>query len=367
MIVLGIDTSCDDTSVGITDDFVVLANIISSQEELHAPWGGVVPNLAKRAHQKNFEVVYQQALATAKIKEEKIEVVAVTQGHGLAVALEVGIEKAKQLAKKLRLPLVAVHHSEGHFVANYARDLNNKSIQRDKDLNIDSTIFPALAVLIAGGQTQLIKVNRVGGYEIIGQTVDDAIGEAFDKSARVLGLGYPGGAALARAAIKGNDKAYSLPRPMSQIDNLDVSYAGLKTAFIRQVREVVGSELVSTVKSVESLAGHLTKKQITDLAAAFQAAAIDTLIIKIEKAIQKYGFKQIFFGGGVAVNQLLQSKMSEVTKKYQLETFFPTPDLCRDNAAMIAIAGSLRAKKGLVVSNFDQLDRQPQFSLSEYQ
>lgn len=357
-IILGIDTSCDDTSVGVTHERRVLANIISSQDELHAPWGGVVPNLARRAHEANFPAVYAAALDQAGITETDIEAIAVTKGHGLAIALEVGIEQAKQLARRLNIPLMAIHHSEGHFMANFAQDESGARAPIDPE----QIIFPALAILVAGGQTQLVQVNEFGHYEVIGETVDDAIGEAFDKGARLLGLGYPGGAELAQTAEQGNPQAFQLPRPMRQSGNLNVSYAGLKTALLRLVRELQAKAQANIDSQSEP--AELSQTVIADLCASFQAAAVETLTYKVELALEQFGYQQVFLGGGVAANQLLKESLSEITKKHGAELIFPyTTQLCRDNAAMIAVTGWLKADENEFVTNLDELDRDPQWTL----
>jgi len=347
MIVLGIDTSCDDTSVGVTKDRQVLANVISSQDELHAPWGGVVPNLARRAHEDNFPAVYTAALEQAGVSDSEIDVIAVTKGHGLAIALEVGLAQAVDLAKRLNKPLVAVHHSEGHFLANLAQDEHGRA-----PIEPEKVEFPALAILVAGGQTQLVLVKQFGQYEVIGETVDDAIGEAFDKGARLLGLGYPGGAELAQAATEGDPRAYDLPRPMRNSGDLNVSYAGLKTAFLRLIRDL------------QTETPKLSSQQINDLSASFQLAAVETLIIKIKKALEQYEFNQIFLGGGVAANLLLREQLQVVASQHQAQVYWPySTQLCRDNAAMIAVAGYFQAQRGEFVTDLDRIDRDPQWRL----
>ncbi len=351
MIILGIDTSCDDTSVAVTDDFRVLSNIISSQDDIHAPWGGVVPNLARRAHEQNFPLVFKQALEQAKISEKEIDAIAVTQGHGLAISLEVGVQQARDIATRLQKPLIAVHHSEGHFVASLAADQSGHA-----PIMLNQIKFPALAILVAGGQTQLVSVSSFGHYEIIGETVDDALGEAFDKAARLLGLGYPGGAELSQKAVHGNAKAYQLPRPMRNSGDLNVSYAGLKTAFLRLVTEI----------KAQSQSEEFTTEQIQDLAASFQCAAIETLLIKVKKAIEMYGFRQVFLGGGVAANSFLRDRLTSLVNNHAAQLFFPySTQLCRDNAAMIAVAGYLKAQKNEFVDNINNLDRDPQLTLPQ--
>lgn len=352
MIFLGIDTSCDDTSVGITQNRQVLANIISSQDDLHAPWGGVVPNLARRAHQSNFPIVLQNALQQAQITFEQIDAIAVTHGHGLAIALEVGLEEAKKIAQQNQIPLYAINHSVGHFLANFAQLPN----QEDTSPNPDQLKFPVLALLVAGGQTQLVKITNWGKYEIIGETVDDALGEAYDKAARLLGLPYPGGAHLAQLAKQGNPQAYQLPRPMRQSKDLNVSYAGLKTAFLRLMRSITAEPQ------------NLNQPQKADLAASFQAAALETILIKTKQALEQTKYHHLFLGGGVAANQQLRQQLTELTQAHQLQFHYPPSlKLCQDNAAMIALAGwfAHHYQTQAPIQNIDQLDRQPQLRLDD--
>lgn len=349
MIILGIDTSCDDTSVGIVDNTTVLANVVSSQDAIHAEWGGVVPNLAKRAHQENFPVVYQQALQEAGIQENELDAIAVTYGHGLAIALEVGILEAKKLAARLHKPLIAINHSEGHILANCGSERDGTG-----GLTLEDFRFPVLCVLVAGGQTQLIRMKSFGNYEMLGQTLDDAIGEGFDKAARLLGLPYPGGAKLSELAAHGNQDAYPLPRPMRGSGDLNLSYAGLKTAFLH---------LVSRVK-LESV--ELSNEQKADLAASYQHAALDSLLLKIEKALQAESFGQILLGGGVAANRVLQQRLADLAKKYNLTLHVPySRKLCTDNGAMIALAGYFHAMEKDFVENLELLERDPRLSLTK--
>lgn len=350
MIVLGIDTSCDDTSVGIVENRKVLANVVSSQDEIHAEWGGVVPNLAKRAHQENFPLVYRQALQDAEIQEDQIDVIAVTYGHGLAIALEVGILEAKKLAARLGKPLVAINHSEGHILANCATDKNGQG-----GLPLEEVPFPALCILVAGGQTQLIRMSGFGSYEMLGQTLDDAIGEGFDKAARLLGLPYPGGTKLSELASHGNPQAYTLPRPMRGSGDLNLSYAGLKTAFLH---------LVNRVKLESN--GELSEQQTADLAASYQLAAVETLLIKIEKALQAESFGQMLLGGGVAANPLLQERLQQLSERYSIPLHIPfSRKLCTDNGAMIAVAGYFHTTKGNFLQDPDTLERDPRLSLTD--
>jgi len=351
MIVLGIDTSCDDTSVGIVQDTTVLANVVSSQDAIHAEWGGVVPNLARRAHQENFPLVYQQALAEAGIQENQIDVIAVTYGHGLAIALEIGIIEAKALATRLQKPVVAINHSEGHILANCATDLTGAGGVALADITL-----PALCVLVAGGQTQFVRMQAFGEYDMLGQTVDDAIGEGFDKAARLLGLPYPGGAKLSELAVTGNPAAYTLPRPMRGSGDFDVSYAGLKTAFLHLVNKT----------KLESPDGILSPSQLADLAASYQEAAIDTLLIKIKKILDTGEYKQILLGGGVAANPVLQQRLLTVGNERNIPVHIPfSRKLCTDNGAMIAIAGYFHAQKQDYLEKPEELERDPRLSLTK--
>ena len=322
MIILGIETSCDDTSIALveknTKGFKILSNIVSSQIKIHAAYGGVVPNLAAREHLKNIEPCLKQALKEAK--NPKIDLIAVTAGPGLIPSLLVGVNFTKALAYNWQKPIIGINHIEGHIYANWLDNLNS-------NLN-----FPILALVVSGGHTQLVLIEGHGEYELLGETRDDAVGEAFDKVAKLLGLGYPGGPIISQRAEKGNPKKFNLPRPMINRQDFDFSFSGLKTAVLYEVKK-------QNPKKIND-------KYINDMAASFQQAAIDVLINKTIKAAKKYDVKNIILSGGVAANKELRNQMEQTIKKYLSNVNFQMPEikLCTDNAAMIAAAAFFRKK-----------------------
>ena len=301
MKILAIETSCDDTCVSIlkTENrkFKILSNIVSSQVKLHAKYGGVYPFLAKREHQKNLPIVFEKALKGAKLLSEKIDLIAVTVGPGLEPCLWVGVNFAVDLAKKLKLPIVPVNHIEAHILANF---LNYETGARE--------LFPAICLVVSGGHTQLILMNDIGKYHILGETRDDAAGECFDKTARILGLGYPGGPAIAEEAAKYkilNAKyKIQLPRPMIYQKNYDFSFSGLKTAVLYLVKQLTENGKNLTLRYIPRRA-KLTIQQKREISAEIQQAVIDVLIRKTLKAAKDYKAKTIILGGGVAANQEL--------------------------------------------------------------
>ncbi|NQV00794.1 MAG: tRNA (adenosine(37)-N6)-threonylcarbamoyltransferase complex transferase subunit TsaD [Parcubacteria group bacterium] len=319
MIILGVETSCDDTGIALIEKnskgFRILSNVISSQIKIHAPYGGVVPNLAAREHLKNIEPCLKQALKQAK--HPKIDLIAVTIGPGLIPSLLVGVNFAKALAYNWQKPIIGINHIEGHIYANWlSAAMTNK--------------FPILCLVVSGGHTQLVLMKSHGKYQLLGQTRDDAAGEAFDKVAKLLNLGYPGGPIISQKAKQGNPKAFDLPRPMINSNNFDFSFSGLKTAVLHSLR----SDLFDT-----PFCKRVYQKGLTsNMAASFQQAAIDVLIKKTIKAAKEYKVKNVMLSGGVAANQELRKQMAQSVKKELPNSNFYIPDyiLCTDNAAMIA-------------------------------
>ena len=336
MIILAIDTSCDETSVAITDGRKVLSNIIYSQVLLHKKWGGVVPSIAKRAHEERIDFVVKEATKNFQI----IDYIAVTQGPGLAVALEVGIKKAKELAKKYNKKLISVNHLEGHI---YSAFVQNSKGNPKKDFK-----FPYLALIISGGHTEFVLFKNHLEYEVIGTTLDDAAGEALDKAAKLLGLGYPGGPVLERLAKEvGNKDSHNFPRPMLKSKDLNFSFSGLKTSFYYFLK-----------KQPQPTPG------VRNLASSFQEAVFDTLIKKTEKAIKQTGINRLIIGGGVIANMRLRKLFRDLVKKYRGEILFPSYKyLTGDNAAMIGVVAGFKAEKKLFVKNIDELDRIPRMGL----
>ena len=309
-ITLGIETSCDETGVALfSAERGLIAHALHSQVDLHAVYGGVVPEIASRDHVRMLLPLIQQVMDEAGI--EKPDAIAYTAGPGLTGALMVGGGMANGLGLAWGCPVVAVHHMEGHLLAPMLEENPPK--------------FPFLALLVSGGHTMLIAVRELGDYEILGTTLDDAAGEAFDKTAKLLGLGYPGGPLLAALAEKGDEKAYALPRPMLNKPNLDFSFSGLKTAVMLEVRKA-------------EAAGEIDSRR-ADIAASFQRAAVDTLVGKALKAAESEGLERIVVAGGVGANRLLRS---EIKSRFSGEVFYPRFEFCTDNGAMIAAAGALR-------------------------
>ncbi len=326
MIILGIETSCDETAASVIEvtagnNIKVLSNIVSSQVKLHAKYGGVVPSLAAREHVKNIRHVFNLALKNASIHrsalcmDKEIDLIAVTRGPGLGPALLVGITFARTTAWLHKKPLVGVNHLEGHIYSNWLAGENMTSI------------FPALNLIVSGGHTELVLMKDHNKYKIVGETVDDAVGEAFDKVARLLGLGYPGGPAISKTAEKGNPDKYLLPRPMIKSKNYDFSYSGLKTAVLYLIRDL-------KEKNIE-----ITKQVKNDIAASFQKAAIDVLIQKTIRAAKEFKFKSILLSGGVSANALLRSDLSRALAELGVKYFQPPLAYTGDNATMIAVAG----------------------------
>lgn len=354
MHILAIDTSCDETAAAITDGRRVLSNVIYSQVLLHKKWGGVVPSIAKRAHEERIDYVIAEAITKFQVPNPKfqtnlnnqnlkfktIDCIAVTQGPGLAVALEVGIKKAKELAKKYRKKLIAINHLEGHIYSAFVQNSQGNP-------KIDFK-FPYLALIISGGHTEFIVFKNHLEYEVIGMTLDDAAGEALDKAAKLLGLGYPGGPVLERLAKEAeNIDNHNFPRPMLKSNDLNFSFSGLKTSFYYFLK-----------KNPNQTSG------IKFLASSFQEAVFDTLIKKTEKAIKQTGINHLIIGGGVIANVRLRKLMRDLVKKYQGKILFPSYKyLTGDNAAMIGIVAGFKAEKGLFVKDIDELDRLPRWSL----
>lgn len=357
MVLLAIETSCDETCAAVLKDNRVLASVVSSQTELHQKWGGVVPNLAKRAHEKRIEAVIFEALKRAAKFQflnsnfqtgtidrliEGIKLIAVTQGPGLAVALGVGIDKAKELAKNYKKKLVAVNHIEGHLMANWLKNSQGKPKRRIR--------FPVLALTVSGGHSQIIWMKDFGDYKIVGETLDDAAGEALDKAAKMLGLGYPGGPIIERLAVGGDKKFLDLPRPMKGKKGFDYSFSGLKTSFYYTIKKW----------SKERIGQHLA-----DLAACFQAAVFDSLVSRYQKAIEKYQPASLVAAGGVSANMELRRQLRKMAKNEGLPIWFPVKkEWCTDNAAMIGLAAFYKAKRGEFVKDIDSLDRQARLKLS---
>ena len=352
MRILSIETSCDDTGIAILEiknkRFRVVANELSSQVKLHAKYGGVYPSLAKREHQKNLPLILK------KLLPQEIEYITVTVGPGLDPCLWAGITFAQELAKKWGVPIIPVNHIEGHLIISLLSQRN--AISNFKFL-ISKRTFPSLALIVSGGHTQLILVKGIGNYKIIGETRDDAAGEAFDKTARILGLPYPGGPAIAAAAAKirnpkheiQNTFRIKLPRPMIHTKDFDFSFSGLKTAVLYDFQ--------SRSKKVQK-----SKPYIQTMAKEIQQAIIDVLLAKTMRAAEEYGAKSIILGGGVAANKELRLQFQKCSMlRFEHYFFVAPPDLCTDNGLMIALAGYFHRKEH--VKNVNRISAQPNLRL----
>ncbi|HBV38686.1 MAG TPA: tRNA (adenosine(37)-N6)-threonylcarbamoyltransferase complex transferase subunit TsaD [Erwinia sp.] len=316
MRVLGIETSCDETGIAIYDDKAgLLANQLYSQVKLHADYGGVVPELASRDHVRKTVPLIQAALKEAGLQAQDIDAVAYTAGPGLVGALLVGATIGRSLAFAWNVPAVPVHHMEGHLLAPMLEE--------------NPPAFPFVALLVSGGHTQLISVTGIGEYQLLGESVDDAAGEAFDKTAKLLGLDYPGGPMLSKMAQQGVEKRFIFPRPMTDRPGLDFSFSGLKTFAANTIRENANDD-----------------RTRADVARAFEDAVVDTLIIKCRRALEQTGFTRLVMAGGVSANRTLRAKMADVMRARGGEVFYARPEFCTDNGAMIAYAGMVRLKGG---------------------
>lgn len=321
MRILGIETSCDETGVAIYEEEKgLIANQLHTQIALHADYGGVVPELASRDHIRKLAPLLQAALQEANLTAKDIDGVAYTCGPGLVGALLVGSTVARSLAYAWNVPAIGIHHMEGHLLAPMLEE--------------NPPHFPFVALLVSGGHTQLVRVDGVGRYELLGESIDDAAGEAFDKTAKLLGLDYPGGAALARLALNGTPNRFAFPRPMTDRPGLDFSFSGLKTFAANTLHQVMQEE------------GELTEQSKADIAYAFQEAVVDTLAIKCKRALKQTGLKRLVIAGGVSANKQLRQTLEELMQQLGGEVFYPQPQFCTDNGAMIAYAGFLRLKQG---------------------
>jgi N6-L-threonylcarbamoyladenine synthase len=339
LLILGIESSCDETGVALvrsTGNAVptLLSHALHSQIEMHQAYGGVVPELASRDHIRRVLPLATQVLTESGQSLADVDVVAYTRGPGLAGALLVGAGVACALGAALDKPVLGVHHLEGHLLSPF--------------LSADPPEFPFVALLVSGGHTQLMRVDGVGRYEILGETIDDAAGEAFDKSAKLMGLGYPGGPALSRLAEQGNAAAFKLPRPLLHSGNLDFSFAGLKTAVLTQAKKL-GDEL---------------EARKADLAASTEAAIVEVLVKKTLAALKQTGLKRVVVAGGVGANRHLRAQLNAACAAAKVRVHYPELHLCTDNGAMIAMAAAMRLQAGQQQANTDYaFDVKPRWPL----
>ena len=325
MIVLGVESSCDETGLALYDTKRgLLSHALHSQVAMHGEYGGVVPELASRDHVRRAIPLLEQVLEESGASISAIDAIAYTQGPGLAGALLVGASVANGLALALNKPVIGVHHLEGHLLSPL--------------LAAEPPAFPFVALLVSGGHTQLMRVDEVGQYTMLGETLDDAAGEAFDKSAKLLGLGYPGGPAISRLAESGDSGKFELPRPMLHSKNLDFSFSGLKTAVLTLVKKQPG-ELSEATRAA--------------IARAFVDAIVEVLVAKCLEAVRQTGMKRLVIAGGVGANSQLRQALNAAAAKKRFEVFYPDLALCTDNGAMIALAGALRIARYPQAARFD--------------
>ena len=367
-LILSIDTSCDDTSTAVTTGKTVLSNIIASQTQLHAPYGGVFPTVAKQAHKENIDQTIKIALKRAQTNWDKISAIAVTQGPGLAPALEVGINKAKELAIKYKLPLIAVNHIEAHVLSSLAQP-NHHTIQATVKHR-----FPTLAIVISGGHTEFIKITQIGQYERLGFSIDDAAGEVLDKVGRMLNLGYPAGPVMEQFAKKGDPQKYSVPLPMTDRRDFNMSFSGLKT-WARNKLEQLETQ------------NQLNNQDIYDFTASFQYGVFRHICHKLNKLLKKHQIYEVWLGGGVSANIELRRMIRETLTAYsrenklnseakkegslrykqpQIKLFTPySKRLCMDNATMIGVVAGFKLKQKQFVKNIENLDRKPRWEIGK--
>lgn len=320
MRVLGIETSCDETGVAIYDSEAgLLGDALYSQIAVHAEYGGVVPELASRDHVRKLLPLVKEVLQQANMTGSELDAVAYTAGPGLIGALMVGASTGRAMALAWDIPAIGVHHMEGHLLAPMLEE--------------HPPAFPFVALLVSGGHTQLVQVDGIGEYTLLGESLDDAAGEAFDKAAKMIGLHYPGGPEVARLAEQGDHSRFRFPRPMTDRPGLDFSFSGLKTFTLNTSNDLKVDD-------------ELSDKDRCDIAAAFEDAVVDTLAIKCRRALQQTGFKQLIIAGGVSANQRLRDRLEEMVKKERASLFYARPRFCTDNGAMIAYAGCQRLMAG---------------------
>ena len=323
VFILAIESSCDDTAAAVLKNDVVISNVVANQQ-IHNQYGGVVPELASRAHQQNIVPVIDAALKKANIQKEQLSAIAFTQGPGLMGSLLVGSSFAKSLSIALKIPLIAVNHMQAHVLAHFI-----------KEENYDIPTFPFLALTISGGHTEIVKVNDFFDMEIIGKTTDDAVGEAFDKSAKILGLPYPGGPLVDKYAQLGNPKAFQFTKP--KVPGLDFSFSGLKTAILYFIQKNVAEN------------PNFIEANLNDICASIQHTIIEILMDKIKLAVKETGIKQVTIGGGVSANSGIRNVMKEAEQKYGWKTYIPKFEYTTDNAAMIGIVGYQK----FLIENFE--------------
>jgi N6-L-threonylcarbamoyladenine synthase len=355
MRILGIETSCDETAAAVVEDgHLLLSNVVNSQIDIHAVYGGVVPEIAARSHIEVINPVVNQALSDANLTWNDIDAIAVTYAPGLIGSLLVGTLAARTLATLKNKPLYPIHHVEAHVYANF---LTDQSSGLSLTMPTKQPTFPMLALIVSGGHTQLVLFKDHGDFELLGQTQDDAVGEAFDKVAKILGLPYPGGPSIAQAAMNGDPLAYRLPKAKMQ-GKYDFSFSGLKTAVLRSVQKEIG---VDTTFPSRELAAHLNSSQKDNFAASFQRIAVETLVDKAEAAFKDHSPTSVVIAGGVAANQELRRQLSE---RLPILVEYAPMSLCTDNAAIIATLAYYYSQKNAPIAP-DELDVIPSLSMTK--
>jgi len=352
-IIIAFDTSCDDTSVAILEGRKVISSVVSSQVEIHAQWGGVVPDIARREHEKNIPMVYEEALKKAKIKIEDVDYVSATYGPGLAIDLEVGLAFAKELAIKYNKPFIPVNHMEGHMFSGLSLNTKGNGLVPG-DMNEVEKLFPALALLISGKHTELILINGIGEYTKLGETLDDAVGEAFDKVGRMLNFGYPGGPVVCEFAKKGTSGNIKFTIPMKNSGDMNFSYSGLKTAALYKTKELRES-------------GKQDKEWVYDFCRGFLDTIIDSLNLKLNMALEKNpDIKTLFVGGGVFNSEEIVRKIGNTARSYGLSYIYSEQEYRGDNAGMIGVSAYFNILNEKYISDVDEIrkvDRDPRLSL----
>jgi N6-L-threonylcarbamoyladenine synthase len=325
MVILGIETSCDETSAAIMADGVLKSNIISSQL-IHSQYGGVVPELASRAHLQLIVPIVDEALKSANISKENLNGVAVTYGPGLIGALLVGLSFAKSFAYQLNIPFVGVNHMEAHLYTNF--------------INPPTPEYPFVCLIVSGGHTQLVYVKEPFNHELIGETLDDAGGEAYDKVAKMLGLGFPGGPSLDKLARDGNPEFVKFPRSYLESNSFEFSFSGIKTAVLYWLKNNGYYPFAQNSKKI-------SEQTLKDLSASFQAAMMDVLVEKTMRAVKKYSVKDLSISGGVSANSELRKRLLQYGKESSIRVFIPPLEICTDNGAMVALVGSMLLNRGI--------------------
>jgi len=362
MKILAIETSCDDTCAAVLEDDRVLSNVVSSQVMFHKKFGGVVPSVARDKHKEFIGPAVEKALRQAKVTLEDIDVLAVTYGPGLAIALEVGVAKIKELYEKIEKPVIGVNHLEGHALSPFLKNRNGNYYEKSVPE------FPFISLVVSGGHTEIVLVEGIGKYKLLGQTLDDAAGEAFDKVARLLKLGYPGGPLISKVAEEGDPNKFTLPRCLEHSNDLNFSFSGLKTSCLHTLRKLYEDKYKQNPDDLsfkqsatyyESDDMFFSRQEMNDFAASFEFAVIDILTKKVKAAVKATGVKHVAIGGGVSANLALRKHLRREMKRMGVSVGMPETKFSTDNAGMIGLVAYYKAKKGEFEKDPMALDREP--------